>query len=63
MGAFESQYKGLLSEIQQIYQEAKEFHGKVSKAGFATAENACSIAPEGDHVAYSCGGLTGLGAP
>jgi hypothetical protein len=28
-GAFEAQYKRLLEEIQQIYDTAKEFHGKV----------------------------------
>ncbi|WIA08791.1 hypothetical protein OEZ85_008213 [Tetradesmus obliquus] len=27
-GAFEAQYRGLLEEIQQIYESAKEFHGK-----------------------------------
>lgn len=28
-GAFEAQYRKLLEEIQQIYNSAKEFHGKV----------------------------------
>jgi hypothetical protein len=28
-GAFEAQYRKLLVEIQQIYESAKEFHGKV----------------------------------
>lgn len=29
-GAFEDQYKKLLEEIQQIYEQAKEFHSKVN---------------------------------
>lgn len=33
-GAFEAQYKRLLEEIQQIYESAKEFHGKVSCQSF-----------------------------
>jgi len=30
-GAFEAQYRRLLEEIQQIYESAKEFHGKVGR--------------------------------
>jgi hypothetical protein len=46
-GAFEAQYRKLLVEIQQIYESAKEFHGKVGSWA------AVKSIPQALHVLYS----------
>jgi hypothetical protein len=48
-GAFEAQYKRLLEEIQQIYESAKEFHGKVCSWEEYQQQTyiACSCPPAG----------------
>lgn len=45
-GAFEEQYKKLLAEIQQIYDTAKEFHGKVCSSSSSSLHpcSACALA-------------------
>jgi hypothetical protein len=40
-GAFEAQYRKLLAEIQQIYESAKEFHGKVGGWAYGGRRRAC----------------------